>query len=49
MDLLKRGAPLVGRGPVSWEVGRGAIGGGGSLGQPSDSGQALQGQVGKAN
>lgn len=50
MNVLETGAVLEGRGVGSagrWEGG--ASGGGGSLGQPSDSSQALQGQVEEAN
>lgn len=49
MNLLKTGAALVGRGLASWEMGKGGIGGAGSLGKPSDSGQTLRGKVEEAN
>lgn len=50
MNLLKTGAPLVGRGAGQLGDLEGAgMGGGGSPGQPSVSGQALQGKVEKAN
>lgn len=49
MNLLKIGAPLVGRGAGQLGDWGGGMGGGGSPGQPSVSGQALQGKVEEAN
>lgn len=48
MNLVKTGQPWWAEGCSAgrWE---GGTGGGGSLGQPSDSGQALQGSVEEAN